>query len=266
MTFRRACEIHADYLSKMSRTQESAEEAILGFLGWDSASEDTFGQDVRIVLVSEDFGKELTTAVLWLRERDIDIRCIRMRPYLDADRKFVDVQQVIPLPEALDYQVQVREKVISERRERDGNGAILFRFWQGLLLLCKERQTRHSNISPGNYHWIGSSSGIRGLHFNFVVTRDSGAAELYIDRGDTESNKAIFDRLLISREAIEQQFGSSLLWERLDAKRACRIRASIVEGGYRTPDADWRGLQESMVSAMTRLENALRPQLEQLNL
>jgi len=33
------------------------------------------------VLVFEDFGKELTTALLWLRDRDIEIRCIRLRPY-----------------------------------------------------------------------------------------------------------------------------------------------------------------------------------------
>jgi Protein of unknown function (DUF2924) len=33
------------------------------------------------VLASANFSKELTTAVLWLRDRDIDIRCVRLQPY-----------------------------------------------------------------------------------------------------------------------------------------------------------------------------------------
>ena len=39
------------------------------------------GDNVRIILVAADFSKELTTTVLWLNERDLDIRCLRVRPY-----------------------------------------------------------------------------------------------------------------------------------------------------------------------------------------
>jgi hypothetical protein len=44
---------------------------MLRFLGWSAPDEDSFASDVRIVLVSEGFSKELTTAVLWLNSRDI---------------------------------------------------------------------------------------------------------------------------------------------------------------------------------------------------
>ena len=40
-----------------------------------------FAQDVRIVLVSANFSKEITMSVLWLNERDLDIRCVRLIPY-----------------------------------------------------------------------------------------------------------------------------------------------------------------------------------------
>ncbi len=72
-------------------------------------------QDVRIVLVSAGFSRELTTAVLWLNEKGLDIRCVRIQPYDYDGRTLVDVQQVIPLPETVDYQVQIREK---KRREQ----------------------------------------------------------------------------------------------------------------------------------------------------
>jgi hypothetical protein len=52
--------------------------------------------DVRIVLVSADFKKELTTAVLWLREWELDIRCVRVKPYTDGDGVILEVQEIVP--------------------------------------------------------------------------------------------------------------------------------------------------------------------------
>jgi len=41
-----------------------------------------------------------------------------MRPYKDGQRTLLDVQTVIPLPEAEDYQVRIREKLRKERTSR----------------------------------------------------------------------------------------------------------------------------------------------------
>ena len=45
-------------------------------------------------------------------------------------------------------------------------------------------------------------------------------AEIYIDIGDKEKNKEIFDNLLSKKDKIEKLFGESLTWERLDNRRA----------------------------------------------
>ena len=72
------------------------------------------------MLVSADFSKELTSAVLWLNDKDLDICCVRIKPYAYEGKTLIDVQQVVPLPEAADYQVQVREKKRQERKVRRG--------------------------------------------------------------------------------------------------------------------------------------------------
>jgi hypothetical protein len=121
MTFEKAVEVHQKYLHKIGENERDAQDAILDFLEWDEANDDIFGQYVLIVLASAEFSKELTSSVLWLNQCGLDIRCVRLRPYNLDGRMLVDVQQIIPLPEAEEYQVQIREKTQRERSVRRTN-------------------------------------------------------------------------------------------------------------------------------------------------
>ena len=266
MTFEKAEQIHREFLTRIGEPQEEACTRMLTFLGWEEPDEEAFAPDVRILLVSEDFGKELTTAVLWLREREIDIRCVRLCPYLDGEKRLIDVQQIIPLPEANEYQVQLREKEQVGRKKRAERYDVRLKFWEGLVAVARNRHTRHANIKPSAYHWLGASSGIRGLGLNYVIGQEYGAAELYIDRADAVENKRIFDQLHARKEEIEQAFGGTLSWERLDTKRACRIKHLIERGGYRSTELQWPAIQAEMVETMTKLEAALKLGLAALGL
>lgn len=140
------------------------------------------------------------------------------------------------------------------------------RWWTQLIEISKKYNKLHAHITPSDYSWIGAGTGVRGLPLNYVVTQDDCAVELYIDRGkDAEAeNEAIFDQLLAHKEEIEKAFGGPLSWQRLEGKRACRIRHTNTSGGYRSPEAQWPALQDELCRAMDRLERALRPHLKQL--
>jgi len=266
MTFQRAEEIHAEFLTKLGGKSDEARNRILAFLGWQEPDEELFAQDVRILLVSEDFSKELTTAVLWLRDREIDIKCIRLRPYLDGETRLVDVEQIIPLPEAHEYQVHIREKEQVGRKKRAERDDIRLQFWEGLVAICRARKTRHADRKPGTYHWLGGSTGKGGLNLNYLVMQEESSVELYIDRGPIEQNKKIFDQLLARKNDIEQTFGGSLQWEKLEDKRASRIKYVVKAGGYRNPIAEWQTIHTEMVDAMSKLEAAILPHLDQIDL
>lgn len=120
MTFDQAADVFGKHLKQRGAEDQEPRAKILDFLGWEEPDDDQFAQDVRIVLASAEFSKELTSSVLWLVNHDIDIRCVRLKPYNLGERLLVDVQQIIPLPEAAAYQVQVREKARKERRARSG--------------------------------------------------------------------------------------------------------------------------------------------------
>jgi hypothetical protein len=122
MTFARAVEVFQTYLGRDTIGQD-ARAKLLEFLRWDEPREDDFARDVRIVLVAADFSKELTTSVLWLNERELDIRCVRLKPYSNSEQTIVDAQQVVPLPEAEEYMVRVREKAGTVRDAVRESGA-----------------------------------------------------------------------------------------------------------------------------------------------
>lgn len=120
MTFERAVEVYSEYLRQIG-SDVDALASILEFLEWDERDEDSFAQNVRILLAAADFSKELTTAVMWLNEQGLEIRCVRIKPYLYGEKVLADVQQVIPLPEAEEYRVRIKEKQQRERAARKFN-------------------------------------------------------------------------------------------------------------------------------------------------
>lgn len=115
LTFSRATEIYQKYLTSIG-SEDNAQNNLMIFLGWGEPQEDDFALDVRIILVSENFSKELTTSVMWLNERNLDVRCVRLIPYKHQEQILVDVQQIIPLPEVESYQVKIKQQS-DERRE-----------------------------------------------------------------------------------------------------------------------------------------------------
>lgn len=137
------------------------------------------------------------------------------------------------------------------------------RFWSQLLEKERALTNLHSTVSPGEYNWVGVCSS--GLWFNYAIREHDGQAELYIDIDKTtgEGNKKLFDALFAQKVAIEQAFGGPLDWERLNDKRACRIRKVVTAGGWRDEDK-WAEQQDKMIDAMIRLEKALQPHLKKL--
>ncbi|NOJ92525.1 hypothetical protein HMI51_06225 [Corallococcus coralloides] len=124
MTFEDVVRVHEDYLQQQGSDQ-SARARIAAFLNTSPEEPAELSNSPRIILVSQDFSREVTTTVLWLVERGLDLTCIQVLPYKVEGRMFLELRQVLPLEEASDYQVRLRRKdeavrknaVQSERRE-----------------------------------------------------------------------------------------------------------------------------------------------------
>jgi len=140
-------------------------------------------------------------------------------------------------------------------------------FWTGLLERSKSKTRLFGNISPSKSNWIGTGAGVSGIKFTYVITGEWGAVELYIDtdKETGDKNKRIFDLLAQDKSSIENVFGEPLEWERLDSKRASRIRKTFSSLGLSQEDG-WPELQDQMIDAMIRLEKAVKPFLGKIDI
>lgn len=123
MTFHEAAECYQKYLDKEG-VEKNAENEIFNFCEREESEIADFNTQVRIVLISADFSKEITNTVLWLNNNGLSISCFRLSPYLHLDKLLVNFEQIIPLPEAKDFLVRQKRKEIealkaNEKSEKD---------------------------------------------------------------------------------------------------------------------------------------------------
>jgi hypothetical protein len=222
----------------------------------------SMGAKAAIWIVS-DPRPEHVAAVAWLNESSsAAFYMVKVEAVKIGESPAAPLFTIIVGPSVETKNIGQAKKEISERY------SIRKKWWTTLIERSAKINKLHAHITPGEYSWIGASIGIRGLNLNYVITQDECATELYIDRGkdSDEENKSIFEQLFAHKSEIDAAFGKSLSWERLEGKRACRIRYTEFDSGYRSTEEKWPVMQDVVIKNMDRLEKALRPFVKQLKL
>ena len=224
------------------------------------------GNYQRLILVAANFRKEVTATVLWLIGHGIQAQCFRVVPYSFGEELLIDLQQIIPTPEAADYMIGMAAK---ESEEKSVQGTQKRRhelrraFWTRTLEELRRRGvSRYENISPSKDHWLASATGVSGCAYNLIFSKNEARVELYLQRSQAE-NKWIFDRLERKRQGLEERFGAELQWQRLDDKKASRICYSHAYDGFN--DENWPAMVEWLCKHIVNLEQAFSEPLARLN-
>ncbi len=259
-------DIYQDYLNKNNRNKNS-EDIISEFLNAEDFGEIQLNQNQRIILVSGNYRKEVTSTVMWLLTKyNLKIQCFKATPYSFNDQIFLDIRQIIPVKEAEEYTIKMAEKAQEEQSIKDelkGRYQVRLEFWKQHLQKFNRKSNLFSNISPSKDNWLSAGTGVSGVGFNFTISRTYARTEVYMSRSVAEENKFIFDKLLAQKETIENETGA-LEWERLDDKKACRIKQELNNVNLYEKD-DWEKMSNFMIDSMLKLEPAFRKPLNKIN-
>jgi Domain of unknown function (DUF4268) len=261
MTFDEAVAVAARDRASETISEQEIRAEILDFLDWTTPEDGEFGASVRIILASAEFSRELTRSVIWLNEQGLDVHCIRLRPHKLADgRVLLDVEQIVPLPEAGAYESSIKKHGQIERLRISDQQQRRLRFLKELWETALKITRVHEDQRPAMQH---SSISVRlrpGIAFNYVIRRADSRVEFYAEFN--ERTEILFHQLNAQRTEIEQTYGRPLHWQERRERKILRVQ-EIAEGGFLSPEASWPAIQEKLVDAMIRLDRAFRPLLEQ---
>ena len=259
-------DIYQEYLEK-NGLEENAKDNISEFIGVEDFSEVQLNQTQRIILVSGDYRKEVTSTVLWLLTKyNLKIQCFKAIPYKYENEVFLNIEQIIPVKEIEDFTIKMAEKTKDEQNTQEElktRHKLRLEFWKQLLPVINEKSDLFSNISPSKDNWISAGTGVSGVGYNFVISKNYARTEIYMSRSNKEENKFIFDKLLEKKDVIESSTGK-LEWERLDNKKASRIKKEIQDVSLYEKE-DWEKMINFMVDSMLKLEKGFKNHLKKIN-
>ncbi len=225
------------------------------------------GNSQRLIFIAAAFRKEVTSTVLWLIGHGINVQCFRAAPYAFGEELLLDIQQIIPPPEAEEFMIGMASK---ELEEKSTQGALKSRhrlrleFWERALDAMKDRGVDlYQNVNPGKDHWLNAGSGVSGCPYGLIFGKDEVRVELIFARASQDENKWLFDMLIQKKRDIEAAFGAPLVWKRLDEKKSSRVEFRKSFDGY--DRANWPAMIEWLVIHIQKLEGVCASHLQRLN-
>mgnify|MGYP003774273049 CR=1 FL=1 len=259
--------IYQDYLNKIP-TDQNAEENLKDFFEIDDYEELILNKGLtqRLIIIAANFRKEVTSTVLWLMNYKLKIQCFKVTPFQLEDQLFLNFEQIIPMKDAEEYVINMAEKNqedINIQEESKSRHNTRIEFWKKLLPQINDNTDLFRNINPSKDNWISAGTGISSVSYSFVISRSYVRVELYMQKAKKEENKFIFDELMLLKDVIESDFGDQLIWERLDDKKASRIKYQKVDVNIFN-DNDWGIIFDFMVDAMVRLEKTFKARLNEV--
>ncbi|MDI3477786.1 MAG: hypothetical protein PWQ59_1311 [Thermoanaerobacterium sp.] len=129
------------------------------------------------------------------------------------------------------------------------------------LLIDTLRQNYHfTNARKGQpQSWYSFSSGITGITYGMSFALGKKArVETYIDLGNKEQNKRLFELIFKKKKEIENQYGTPLTWEKLEEKRSSRI-AMYRDGSIEDDDETLEQIRQWSIDNLIKMKKVLGP-------
>lgn len=223
------------------------------------------GNSQRLMMVAANFRKEVTSTALWLLGQGINIQCFKITPHALGEQLLINIDQIIPTPEAKELMIGISAKEAEEKTTEvvlKNRHNVRREYWEHALEVFQSSPcTLYNNISPSKDHWLSAGSGLSGCPYALIFLQKELRVELSIARSSTEENKYIFDFLYEKKDKIEESFGDQLEWLRLDDKKSSRIQYTCKADGFNKEQ--WSEWVKWHLAQMTKLEKAFKAPLQQ---
>ena len=206
-----------------------------------------------MVWIAETFKDEHRQSIEWLNSNtvnEIEFYAIELEVIQIDDSKPVPLFKIVESPNKnIAVGIQNSNNEITDTQE------LYKKYFQSLIdeLREKHRFTNARVGQPQNWYSFASEQSRVFKYGTSFAANDRVRTEIYIDMGDQNKNKELFDKLYDKKDELEKEFGSVLTWERLDDKRACRI-CNYIDGSISVDTAQIEEIKSWAIENMLKFK------------
>ena len=221
------------------------------------------GFDASIVVwISEEIQDPHRQAMEWLNQRT------------DTETQFfaviVEVLQIDDSSPALNFELVVfpNEWQKSQKQKTlassSAKGEKYKSYFQELVKKIRRDPNCPNNIPDAKPNsWYGIRSGFSGIYYSAAFgQKNKVRTEIYIDQGDREKNKNLFDAIAKHKAEIESNFGSQLEWERSDDQKYSRIAVYCDGDIEKSSDSELEEIREWHIENLLKIKEMFTPEIE----
>ncbi len=177
-----------------------------------------------IVWIVKEAKEEHRSAIEWLNNNtvnDINFFLIEIHAYKIGDSDPAPKFEVVEKPNDFVKRGKTNSKDDSELNKSQAERLY---FWEEFNKVVIQRGKPFNLRKASTDHWYDVAIGSSEAHIAINLVNKGGniVVELYIN-----NNKELFDTLFANKEEIEKELGFELEWDRLDTKKAARIKYYI---------------------------------------
>ena len=247
LTFKQVIELNKDYLQKkgFSKNYDDIKDAIQNFIT-NMEFEELSGKP-RIVLVASEYTPEVTATILWLRKFELDISCIKFRPYiLDDDTIVFESSIIIPLPEAKDFQIETERRTNHENITRTQEEYL--NFYTKIMEGIKDK-TDLKLRQPSIKSVYQISTNVGGIHFEWGFygrPRCGFCVQIHFEKGSKEDNIKYYSELIKYKDELERATNEEIIGEINWLSRWSRIYVRKLQGNINEELINW-GIEKMII-------------------
>jgi hypothetical protein len=177
----------------------------------------------------------------------------------------IEVLQIDESDPSVNFKLAVQPSERPPHTPVSKRGQLYNEFFSKLLQSLKKKEPGITTATKVGYNsWFSFGAGRGGFAFVFAFALNNKfRVELYIDTGELERNKEVFDLLQEREGEIEGAVGMPFSWERLDDRKACRI-AAYHDGSIFDPPEELQSLSTWAVDTMVKFRQAFSKHIKNL--
>ena len=262
LTNEQIIKIYQDYLDAHEGGGDATEN-ILEFLDRET-DEDLLlnSNDQKIFFIANNYRKEVTSTVLWLLDHDIQIKCFKATPFSLNEELFLQIEQIIPLPETSEFMIDAKEKQKEKKgksKKVESSNARLIEIWGKLKNEIKSRGLNYlDRVTPRAHYSIGFYKG--QAMYQFCIGKQFVRVNLLFAH---DLDKQKFDLMYQFKDEIESSI-PEIQWQRIEGKKRSKIVLEMSQnekdeiGSFNAKEND-EAYIDWYIKSMKKLYSCLNP-------